>query len=60
MRARWLLPVVVPPVAVCGARALGATLRVRTAGLEALEPLMGEPPPTGTSPTWISRVVRRS
>lgn len=42
MRARWLLPVVVPPVAVCAARALGATLRVRTAGLEALGP-MDEP-----------------
>jgi lysophospholipid acyltransferase (LPLAT)-like uncharacterized protein len=40
---RWLLPVLVPPVAVCAARALGATLRVRTAGLEGLEPVVDEP-----------------
>jgi len=40
---RWLLPVVVPPLAVSVARLLGATLRVRTTGLDALRPLADEP-----------------
>lgn len=43
MTARWLLPVLVPPLAVGAARAVGATLRVRIAGLEALRPLVDEP-----------------
>jgi hypothetical protein len=40
---RWLLPALLPPLAVGAARALGATLRVKTTGLEALGPLVDEP-----------------
>jgi lysophospholipid acyltransferase (LPLAT)-like uncharacterized protein len=40
---RWLLPVLVPPLAAGVARALRVTLRVRTTGLEALRALTDEP-----------------
>lgn len=43
MTSRRLVPVLVPPIAVGVARIVGATLRVRTAGLEGLAPLADEP-----------------
>ena len=43
MTARELVPVLVPSIAVGVARIVGRTLRVRTAGLDGLAPLAGEP-----------------
>lgn len=43
MTASGVLSVVLPPLALVAARGLGATLRVRTAGLEAMASLADEP-----------------